>query len=90
MNLSVFDKIILYQNLNWWSVCGPSFCFFPCEKIKMVVLCRYILRLVPGSKKMSYHIYRDNSTQTQILSFAKRQLIITAYSSHTRFFFLRL
>ena len=34
---------------------------------------------------MSYHIYRDNSTQIQILNIAKRQLIITAISFQMSF-----
>lgn len=80
MNLSVSDKINMYQTLNCQSVYGPSFCFFLREKIRTIVLYKYILRLGCRPEKMSYHIYRDNSIQIQILNVVKRQLIINAYS----------
>ena len=80
MNLLVSENISSIQRPNWQSVYGPSSSLFLCEKIRMVVLYRYILRLGWRSDKMCYHIYKDKSTQFQILKVAKRQLIFNAYS----------
>lgn len=80
MNLFIFENILLAQEFNWQSVYGPSSSLFPCEKIRMVVLYSYILRLGLRPYKMCYHMLKDKSTRFQILKVTKRQLTITAYS----------
>jgi hypothetical protein len=80
MNLFISENVLLVQKFNWQSVHCPNFSLFFCEKIRMVVLYLYILRLGCRSDKMCYHILKDKSIQFQILKVAKRQLIITAYS----------